>query len=144
MPQTVISRIENGNAASLSIKTLLKLAAAFDVALVIRFEPIDRLVNWVDGLSADAMAPRPSAELITEAENAFAEPRATAIAARRTATPVSHLRVLDSPAITTTALQRSLAFSSPAALVVESGRATTANQPMRVTETTASAYRATA
>lgn len=69
MPQTVISRIENGNAASLSIKTLLKLASAFDVALVIRFEPIDRLVDFVDNLSPETMSPRSSSELLTEMES---------------------------------------------------------------------------
>ncbi len=66
MPQTVISRIENGNAASLSIKTLLKLASALDVALVIRFEPIDSLIDWVDNLSPESMSPRSSAEILAE------------------------------------------------------------------------------
>lgn len=68
MPQTVVSRIENGDAASLSIKTLLKLASAFDVALVVRFEPIDRLITWVDGLSPEAMSPRRSGEILAEME----------------------------------------------------------------------------
>ena len=58
MPQTVISRIENGNAASLSIKTLLKLASAFDVALVVRFEPIDTVIKFVDTMSPESISPR--------------------------------------------------------------------------------------
>ena len=49
--QTVISRIENNGASNLSVKTLLKLAEAFDVALVVRFEPIDRFIKWVDDFS---------------------------------------------------------------------------------------------
>src|SRR5215510_982255 len=51
--QTVISRIENTGAGNLSVKTLLKLAEAFDVALVVRFEPIDRFIAWLDKFSPD-------------------------------------------------------------------------------------------
>ena len=68
IPQTVVSRIENGTGENLSIKTLLKLADAFDVALVIRFEPIDKLVDWVDNLSPEAMSPEPSEKILAEAE----------------------------------------------------------------------------
>ena len=69
MPQTVISRIENGNAASLSIKTLLKLASAFDVALVVRFEPIDNLIHWVDTMSPETISPRASSEILDDTES---------------------------------------------------------------------------
>jgi transcriptional regulator with XRE-family HTH domain len=68
MPQTVISRIENGSASELSIKTLLKLAAALDVALVVRFEPIDRLIDWVDNLSPETVSPKDSKALLNEME----------------------------------------------------------------------------
>lgn len=66
--QTVISRIENKGAARLSIQTLLKLADAFDVALVVRFEPIDELIDWADRLSPKAMAPLPSEEILAALE----------------------------------------------------------------------------
>lgn len=79
MPQTVISRIENGNAASLSIKTLLKLASAFDVALVIRFEPIDRLIDFVDDLSPEAMSPRASSRVLAEMEQEAAHATGTIV-----------------------------------------------------------------
>ena len=65
--QTAISRVENHNADRLSIPTLLKLAEAFDVGVVVRFEPIDDLVEWYDGLSPEKLAPRPSEEIIAEA-----------------------------------------------------------------------------
>ncbi len=42
--QTVISRIENNGAEKLSVQSLLKIANAFDVALVVRLEPIDKLI----------------------------------------------------------------------------------------------------
>src|SRR5687767_6026224 len=48
--QALISRIEKNGAATLSVKTLQKIAEAFDVALVVRLEPIDRLMDWVDNL----------------------------------------------------------------------------------------------
>jgi transcriptional regulator with XRE-family HTH domain len=67
--QTVISRIENNGAANLSVQSLLKIAYAFDVALVVRLEPIDKLINWVGGLSSEVMTPRPSQEILDEIEH---------------------------------------------------------------------------
>lgn len=50
MAQTAVCRIENETAGtSVSIRTLLKLASAFDVALVVRFVPFKELLNWVAG-----------------------------------------------------------------------------------------------
>lgn len=138
MPQTVISRIENGDAASLSIKTLLKLASALDVALVVRFEPIDRLINWVDGLSAEAMTPRCSAEIIAEAETAN-EPRTSiSLAASSNATP--RLRAMTSQSVATAAVQRTLGFSSTRLVESQPTTATSLAAPA----TTPSAYQATA
>src|SRR6266496_1761584 len=44
-PQNVISRLETPGSGYPSIKTLLELANAFDVALVIRFVPFSRFVK---------------------------------------------------------------------------------------------------
>jgi transcriptional regulator with XRE-family HTH domain len=66
--QSVISRIESKGAANLNVQTLLKLASAFDVALVIRFVPIDKFVDWVDDLSPRVMSPKPSKEVLDEIE----------------------------------------------------------------------------
>lgn len=65
--QTVISRIENNGATNLSVKTLLKLAEAFDVALVVRFEPIDRFITWVDEFSPDDISFESSESILSEA-----------------------------------------------------------------------------
>lgn len=69
MPQTVISRIENLGESILSIKTLLRLASAFDVALIVRFAPFSELAYWVEGkpyevkgLSSATLAPLSYAE----------------------------------------------------------------------------------
>lgn len=64
--QTVISRIENNGATNLSVKTLLKLAEAFDVALVVRFEPIDRFITWVDEFSPDDIVFESSENILSE------------------------------------------------------------------------------
>lgn len=108
MPQTMVCRIENGDAASLSIKTLLKLASAFDVALVVRFEPIDSLIDWVDNLSPEVMAPRSSVDRLTEMEaNAVTPSRDTA----------SFVRALQAVSSTITAnVQTTLAFDRPQAV----------------------------
>lgn len=65
--QTVISRIENNGATNLSVKTLLKLAEAFDVALVVRFEPIDRFITWVDEFSPEDISFESSESILDEA-----------------------------------------------------------------------------
>lgn len=67
--QTVISRIEKGGGGrNLTIKSLLNLADALDVALVIRFEPIDQYMTWVENLSAQAIAPQASDAILKQME----------------------------------------------------------------------------
>ncbi|HEY9405385.1 MAG TPA: helix-turn-helix transcriptional regulator [Pyrinomonadaceae bacterium] len=94
--QSVISRIQNKGAANLNIKSLLKLAAAFDVALVVRFEPIDRFIDWVDDLSPEAMSPKSSENVLEEIERGASEKEATknslpAIAASGNVVDAEHL-----------------------------------------------------
>jgi transcriptional regulator with XRE-family HTH domain len=104
--QSVISRIQNKGAASLNIKSLLKLASAFDVALVVRFEPIDRFIDWVDDLSPEVMSPKSSEILLAEAEREAAKPEATALT---TATPAQQLRLAST---TTGAYQSAFPFGA--------------------------------
>ncbi len=73
MPQTVISRIESRSAGSLSIKTLLKIAAAFDVALVVRFVPFSEMIDWAENLSPEAVAPKSFEEEAEEAKKAISD-----------------------------------------------------------------------
>ncbi len=103
--QSVISRIQNRGAANLNIKSLLKLASAFDVALVVRFEPIDRFIDWVDELSPEVMSPKPSETVIAELERKALEPeRATE------STPARHLRLASSA---TGVFQPTFRFDAP-------------------------------
>lgn len=66
--QTVISRIEKGSGGNLTIKSLLNLAGALDVALVVRFEAVDHFITWTESLSFDDMAPRRSQLILEELE----------------------------------------------------------------------------
>lgn len=68
--QALISRIEKDGATNLSVKTLQKIADAFDVALVVRLEPIDRLLQWVDDLAPESMSFRKSEEILADMEAA--------------------------------------------------------------------------
>lgn len=63
MPQTAISRLESPDYGKPTITTLKRVAKVHDVALVVRFVPFSKLVNWVsgtpyleNGLSSDALA----------------------------------------------------------------------------------------
>jgi transcriptional regulator with XRE-family HTH domain len=56
MTQEGVSRLENPNYGKFTLSTLKRLASAFDVALVVRFEPFSHLVDWVANLSPDDMA----------------------------------------------------------------------------------------
>lgn len=53
--QTVISRIENPEYGHLSLNSLYKLAAAFDVALLIKFVPFSRLLSEFEDVSPAAL-----------------------------------------------------------------------------------------
>lgn len=46
MAQETISRIEDPNYGKLTLKTLKRLASAFDVALMVRFAAFSELVDW--------------------------------------------------------------------------------------------------
>jgi len=49
MNQNAISRLESAEYGKPTITTLKRLAAAFDVALVVRFVPFSEMVNWISG-----------------------------------------------------------------------------------------------
>ncbi len=55
MKQTQICRLENPNYGSFTLKTLKEIAAAFDVALIVRFVPFSELVKWDLNLSAQTL-----------------------------------------------------------------------------------------
>lgn len=161
--RTVITRIEDPNYGSLTLKTLYQIASAFDVALLVKFVPFSRLVREYEDVSHAALSAQSvSDEAEAEALEAWAteQPANETVAAvrvlsqggktalfaaaalRQSQTPVRYLRMIDSPTVTTAAVQRSLAFSSPVALTVESAKVSTASQPMGVTQTKPSNYAA--
>jgi transcriptional regulator with XRE-family HTH domain len=49
MTQNAISRLENPFYGKATLTTLKRIAAAFDVALVVRFVPFGQLIDWVSG-----------------------------------------------------------------------------------------------
>jgi transcriptional regulator with XRE-family HTH domain len=55
-PQSAISRLEDPDYGRLSLKTLLELAAAFDVALLVQFAAFSELLKRFSDLSPDALA----------------------------------------------------------------------------------------
>lgn len=55
MAQETISRIEDPNYGKLTLKTLKRLASAFDVALMVRFVPFSELVEWELHLAEDSL-----------------------------------------------------------------------------------------
>ena len=57
MRQARISLLESLDyEGSVNVKTLVKLAAAFDVALMVRFVPFSELVDWATNLSDERLA----------------------------------------------------------------------------------------
>jgi transcriptional regulator with XRE-family HTH domain len=56
MTQEGISRLESLNYGRFTLTTLKRLASAFDVALVVRFEPFGRLVDWAANMSPEDLA----------------------------------------------------------------------------------------
>lgn len=101
--QSVISRIENKRADNLGIQTLLTIAQAFDVAVIVRFEPIDKLIDWADNLSPKAMAPEKSEKILAEIEKAgfnkvietdFTNQPRIAIASTGTSSPTTSLKIV--------------------------------------------------
>lgn len=62
--QSVISRIESNGVSSLSVKSLLKLASAFNVGLVLRFVSLEHLLDWKIPISLEELAPQKSAGIL--------------------------------------------------------------------------------
>ena len=60
--QPMISRYENPDYGRYSISTLLELAAAFDVALIVRFAPFSELVEWDLRCTNRTLLPAPYAQ----------------------------------------------------------------------------------
>jgi transcriptional regulator with XRE-family HTH domain len=53
--QNAVYRLENPYYGKQTLTTLRKVAAEFDVALIVRFAPFSELVDWVGGLSSESL-----------------------------------------------------------------------------------------
>jgi|SRR5947209_5583118 len=60
--QSMVSRYENPDYGNYSLNTLLELAAAFDVALVVHFAPFSELVDWDETPVEGKTVPKPFQE----------------------------------------------------------------------------------
>jgi transcriptional regulator with XRE-family HTH domain len=69
MKQEAISRIENPNNKSLTIKTIKQLASAFDVGVILRYVPVSSMVEWVDNL------PDGTLEVISYTDDPYFQPK---------------------------------------------------------------------
>lgn len=59
MHQERISTLEDPNYSKFTLKTLKRLASAFDVALMVVFVPFSKLVDWESNLSPESLHPLP-------------------------------------------------------------------------------------
>lgn len=95
--RTTITRLENPNNDKLTLKTLLELASAFDVALLVKFVPFSRLIKEYEDVSSEAL----SAKSITDANEVgklnewAAQKEAAPIAAYANELPAVRLRVIE-------------------------------------------------
>jgi len=56
MKQPRVSAIERPGQANLNLNTLKRIAAAFDVALIVRFAAFSELIDWAENFSPDTFA----------------------------------------------------------------------------------------
>ena len=73
MAQETISRLEDPNYGKLTLKTLKRIASAFDVALMVRFVPFSELVEWELKLTPDSLTPSGFEEDPYFKENAYSD-----------------------------------------------------------------------
>jgi transcriptional regulator with XRE-family HTH domain len=59
MKQPRISAMENPGATKFNIETLVRLAAAFRVGLIVRFVPVSEMIDWENGFSQDSFSVTP-------------------------------------------------------------------------------------
>ena len=85
--QTVISRLEDLDYGKLSISTLLKLASAFDIALLVKFIPFTRLLEEFKDNSPEALSAKSFSEELPDMA-AWAEEEEQEESAVAQATPI--------------------------------------------------------
>ena len=94
--QSVISRLEDSNYGKLSLSSLLKLASAYDVALLVKFVPFSRLLREFEDASPQALSAKEFMEELPQLaawaddahETNMAPPNAMKLTLRFTSSPV--------------------------------------------------------
>ncbi len=73
LTQGVVSRAANPEYGNLTLNTIIKIAAGFDVAFVGRFVPFTELDRWFSELSDESLAPKSFVEEEEEIKNPIAQ-----------------------------------------------------------------------
>jgi transcriptional regulator with XRE-family HTH domain len=100
MKQSRISAIERPGYGNLTLTTLKRLAAAFDVALIVRFAPFSDLVEWSENFSPDTF----HVPCYHEDQALFANTISAAVSPK--ATPDTTHNLLDDYTVTRTTMYR--------------------------------------
>lgn len=87
--QTVISRLEDPNYGNLTVNSLLKIASALDIGLLIKFVPFSRLLVEFQDLSPQALSARPFTEELAMLKKWAAKKKDEEIAAQAKNTSTS-------------------------------------------------------
>lgn len=61
-PRNVISRLEDPNYGKFTLATLIEIASAFDVGLMVKFVPFSRLTKEYDDVSPEALSARSTSD----------------------------------------------------------------------------------
>lgn len=95
MAQARISLIENVSYESFTIATLKRIAAAFDVMLIVRFVPFSEGVEWISNANPPTLAPKSFSEdslALSRSRNHLAEYLAPTLSQNRQDVRTSYLR----------------------------------------------------
>src|SRR5437867_6601772 len=96
-PQNVVSRLEDPDYGKYSIQTLLKIASAFDVALLVKFVPFSRWVREYDDVSPEKLVVKEfdeDDEMLKEWALEEAEAEAARIEKKEGGTAVEYRRIV--------------------------------------------------
>lgn len=72
MTQAQVSRLENPDYSGATINSVIRLAQAFDLGLIVKFAPFSEFVEWVTGQTPERLVPAKfDEELLTTANVVF-------------------------------------------------------------------------
>ena len=62
MKQGQVSRLEDHDYSGTSVNSLIRMAQAFDVSLIVRLAPFSEFLGWIENQSPDTLLPKSFAE----------------------------------------------------------------------------------